>query len=181
MREENITHYDVGISSVSDNYVTEVINTFHETHLTYILQWSEQNVVLDTVAADHHGKRWARTQFQGAELLKWRYTCFNSAGQSAIVANTESCSMCALSPACMPLPSVPRRVDGAYALSTCLPLCARLGCAAAPLIWIAAVHGVSNGGDHVHLPPCSGSPALLPPMAWPPHALRLADPTSLIP
>lgn len=136
-----MSHYDVGISSISDNYITDVINTFHETHLPYILQWSEQNIVLDTAAADHHGrlrhfftthhcfrsppslhmsltalpplgcslpclhphyylssmslagKRWARTQFEGAELLKWRYTVFNAAGQSAVVANTEGCSM----------------------------------------------------------------------------------------
>ena len=90
---EDVSHYDVGISSISDNYITEVITTFHETHLPYILKWSEQNIVLDTVAGDHHGKRFARTQFEGAELLKWRWTVFNSAGQAAIVANTESCSM----------------------------------------------------------------------------------------
>ena len=88
-----VAHYDVGISSLSDNYISEVLNTFHETHLSYILQWSEQNIILDTAAGDHHGKRWARTQFEGAELLKWRWTVFNSAGQSAVVANTESCSM----------------------------------------------------------------------------------------
>ena len=29
----DITHYDVGISSVSDTYITDAINTFHETHL----------------------------------------------------------------------------------------------------------------------------------------------------
>ena len=86
-------HYDVGISSISDNYISEVINTFHETHLPYILQWSEQNIILDTAAGDHHGKRWSRTQFEGSELLKWRWTVFNSAGQSVVVANTESCSM----------------------------------------------------------------------------------------
>jgi hypothetical protein len=88
-----VSHYDVGISTISDNYITDVLTTFHETHLTYILQWSEQNIVLDTVAGDHHGKRFARTQFEGAELLKWRWTAFNSAGQAAVVANTESCSM----------------------------------------------------------------------------------------
>jgi len=48
---------------------------------------------MDTVAADHHGKRFARAQFEGAELLKWRHTAFNSAGQSGIAINTESCSM----------------------------------------------------------------------------------------
>ena len=83
----------MGISTSSDNYITEVIETFHETHLPYILQYSEQNIILDTAAGDHHGKRFARTQFEGAELLKWRWTVFNSIGQSAIVANTESCSM----------------------------------------------------------------------------------------
>ena len=89
----NISHYDVGVSTISDNYITEVIETFHETHLPYILQWSEQNIVLDIAAGDHHGKRFARTQFKGAELLKWRWTVFNSIGQSAVVANVESCSM----------------------------------------------------------------------------------------
>jgi hypothetical protein len=89
----DVEHYGVGISKISDNYITEVINTFHETHLPFILRWSEQNIVLDTVAADHHGKRFARTQFEGSELLRWRYTVFNSAGQSAVVANVETCSM----------------------------------------------------------------------------------------
>ena len=58
-----------------------------------MLQWSEQNIILDTIACDHHGKRWARSRFEGAELLKWRYTAFNAAGQSGIAINTESCSM----------------------------------------------------------------------------------------
>ena len=48
---------------------------------------------MDTIAADHHGKRFARTQFEGSELVKWRHTAFNSAGQSGIAINTESCSM----------------------------------------------------------------------------------------
>ena len=48
---------------------------------------------MDTIACDHHGKRWARSRFEGAELLKWRYTAFNAAGQSGIAINTESCSM----------------------------------------------------------------------------------------
>ena len=89
----DVAHYECGISTISDSYITEAINVFHETHLRYILQWSEQNIVMDTVAADHHGKRWARSQFEGAELLKWRYTAFNSAGQSGIAVNTETCSM----------------------------------------------------------------------------------------
>ena len=54
----DVQHYSVGISSISDNYITDVINAFHETHLPYILQWSEQNIALDTVAADHHGVCW---------------------------------------------------------------------------------------------------------------------------
>ena len=29
----NVSHYNVGISSISDTYITEAINTFHETHL----------------------------------------------------------------------------------------------------------------------------------------------------
>ena len=31
----DITHYDVGISSISDTYITDAINTFHETHLRH--------------------------------------------------------------------------------------------------------------------------------------------------
>ena len=29
----DITHYEVGISTISDTYITEALNTFHETHL----------------------------------------------------------------------------------------------------------------------------------------------------
>jgi hypothetical protein len=38
------TQYDVGISSVSDTYITELLLHFSDTHEKYMLQWSEQNV-----------------------------------------------------------------------------------------------------------------------------------------
>ena len=108
----DVSHYEVGISTISDTYITEAINTYHETHLRraqrymlcvcmhmqvstcghirrdhvehhqndsstcmhcahalhpytnpnsnpsrYMLQWSEQNIIMDTIACDHHGKR----------------------------------------------------------------------------------------------------------------------------
>ena len=31
----DITHYEVGISTISDTYITDAINTFHETHLRH--------------------------------------------------------------------------------------------------------------------------------------------------
>ena len=49
--------YDIGISTVSDNYITEALEQFAESHEQYILQWSEQQIVLDDVQTDHHGKR----------------------------------------------------------------------------------------------------------------------------
>ena len=48
---------------------------------------------MDTIAVDHHGKRFSRSRFDGAKLMNWRYTGFNSIGQSVIAVNTESCSM----------------------------------------------------------------------------------------
>ena len=29
----DVSHYEVGISTISDTYITEAINTYHETHL----------------------------------------------------------------------------------------------------------------------------------------------------
>ena len=29
----DVSHYEVGISTISDTYITEALNTFHETHL----------------------------------------------------------------------------------------------------------------------------------------------------
>ena len=45
---------------MSDSYITEMLEQFAESHEKYILQWSEQNIVLDDVQTDHHGKRFVR-------------------------------------------------------------------------------------------------------------------------
>ena len=87
-----VVHYDVGVSTISDNYITDSLLNFYDTHRRYITQWSEQNIRLDVVQADHHGKRFARMSVDGDELLNWRYTVFNSIGQSVIAINVESCS-----------------------------------------------------------------------------------------
>jgi hypothetical protein len=55
--------YNVGISTVSDSYITDALEQFAESHEQYILQWTEQHVVLDDVQTDHHGKRFVRRHF----------------------------------------------------------------------------------------------------------------------
>ena len=57
---DDASHYDVAILTLSDNYITEVLMTFHETHLPYMLQWSEQNIVLDTAAGDQQPRQTLR-------------------------------------------------------------------------------------------------------------------------
>eukprot|EP00966_Prymnesium_polylepis_P145494 3360218-Prymnesium_polylepis.1 len=67
-----IVHYDIPFSSISDNYITEALLDFYDSHRRYILQWSEQNIQLDVVQADHHGKRFSRMSVEGDHLLNWR-------------------------------------------------------------------------------------------------------------
>ena len=90
--EQGIKHYDVGISTISDNYISDVLINHYDTHEVcaprdcpalrahcsvrrsqrYIHQWSEENIVLDIAQADHHGKRFAKMRVDGEQLLNWR-------------------------------------------------------------------------------------------------------------
>lgn len=67
-----VVHYDSGISTISDTWITEALLAFVDAHRKYILQWSEQRIVLDTAVADHHGKRFSRMAVQEDQLLNWR-------------------------------------------------------------------------------------------------------------
>ena len=67
-----VVHYEAGISTISDTYITDALLEFVDSHRKYILQWSEQRIVLDTVAADHSGKRFSRMAVEGTHLLNWR-------------------------------------------------------------------------------------------------------------
>ena len=67
-----VVHYAKGISTISDNYITESLLQFYDSHSKYILQWSEQRIKLDVVQADHHGKRFSRMSVEGDHLLNWR-------------------------------------------------------------------------------------------------------------
>ena len=67
-----VEHFDVGISSISDNYIADALLAFVASHEKYILQWHEQHVQADYVQADHHGKRFSRMSVDGDKLLNWR-------------------------------------------------------------------------------------------------------------
>ena len=67
-----IQHFDRGISCISDNYITDALLAFVDSHESYILQWHEQHVQADYVQADHHGKRYSRMSVAGDKLLNWR-------------------------------------------------------------------------------------------------------------
>jgi hypothetical protein len=67
-----IEHFDVGISTISDNYIADALLAYVDGHEKYILQWHEQHVRADYVQADHHGKRYSRMSVNGDNLLNWR-------------------------------------------------------------------------------------------------------------
>ena len=71
---EKVTHFDVGISTISDNYIADALLAYVDGHEKYILQWHEQHVQADYVQADHHGKRFSRMSVNGENLLNWRST-----------------------------------------------------------------------------------------------------------
>lgn len=70
---KEIEHFDVGISTISDNYITDALLAYVDGHEKYILQWHEQHVQADCVQCDHHGKRYSRMTVNGDNLLNWRY------------------------------------------------------------------------------------------------------------
>ena len=69
---EEIEHFDVGISAVSDNYIADALLAYVDSHENYILQWHEQHVQADFLQADHHGKRFSRMTVNGDNILNWR-------------------------------------------------------------------------------------------------------------
>ena len=87
-----VVHLSEGISSVSDTYLTSILEDWYFGQEPYLLLWFEQHCPLDTVQSDHHCKYSSRLQHDGERMLSNVYKCMNSWGGIAISVFTETTS-----------------------------------------------------------------------------------------
>jgi hypothetical protein len=74
-KEAKVQHYEPGISTVSDTYLTFVLKQWYFSNVEkYLLQWFEQHCPIDICQSDHHCKRFYRQRQDGSQLLGNRFT-----------------------------------------------------------------------------------------------------------
>lgn len=89
-------HFDVGVSDVSDTYVSAMVNSYYDQVERYILQFFEQRVFFendDVASIDHNLKRTWHLKYQGVRMYNHCLRAMNSWGGIVWSVNANTTSM----------------------------------------------------------------------------------------